>query len=85
MRVVFFGTPEFAVPSLERLVASRHEVVRVVSRPDKPVGRQQLVTPPAVVQLGAHGIEACSSSLKGEQAARSLPSRPRSRSVATAG
>jgi len=74
MRVVFFGTPEFAVPSLERLIASRHEVVRVVSRPDKPVGRQQLVAPPAVVQAALrHGIEAWQpASLKGEQAAAEL-------------
>ncbi|HOC42430.1 MAG TPA: methionyl-tRNA formyltransferase [Thermoanaerobaculales bacterium] len=74
MRVVFFGTPEFAVPSLERLVASRHEVVRVVSRPDKPVGRQQVVTPPAVVEAALrHGIAAWQpASLKSEQAAAEL-------------
>jgi len=48
MKVVFFGTPEFAVPSLEALSASRHEVVLVVSRPDKPVGRRRVLTPPPV-------------------------------------
>jgi methionyl-tRNA formyltransferase len=71
MRVVFFGTPEFAVPTLDHLVASRHEVVRVVSRPDKPVGREQVVTAPAVVQAAArHGIEVWQpGSLKGEPAA----------------
>jgi methionyl-tRNA formyltransferase len=74
MKVVFFGTPEFAVPSLEHLVASRHEVVRVVSRPDKPVGRDQVVTAPAVVQAAARlGIEVWQpSSLKGEPAAAEL-------------
>ncbi len=49
MRIVFFGTPEFAVPSLERLAESAHEVALVVSRPDKPVGRKQVLTPPPVV------------------------------------
>lgn len=74
MRVVFFGTPEFAVPSLERLAASRHEVVRVVSRPDKPVGRDQVVTPPAVVQAARRlDLEVWQPpSLKGEQAAQEL-------------
>jgi len=71
MRVVFFGTPEFAVPTLDHLVASRHEVARVVSRPDKPVGRDQVVTAPAVVQAAARlGLEVWQpSSLKGEPAA----------------
>ena len=49
MKVVFFGTPDFAVPSLERLVESRHEVALVFSRPDRPVGRRQVLTPPPVV------------------------------------
>ena len=39
MRIVFMGTPEFAVPSLEALMESSHEVVAVVSAPDRPVGR----------------------------------------------
>src|SRR3989338_2223292 len=39
MRVVFFGTAEFAVPSLERLARSSHEVVLCVTRPDRPQGR----------------------------------------------
>jgi methionyl-tRNA formyltransferase len=50
MKVVFFGTPEFAVPTLEKLAASRHEVVLVVSRPDRPVGRHQVLTAPPVVE-----------------------------------
>lgn len=48
MRVVFFGTPDFALPTLRRLVSGRHEVVLVVTRPDKPVGRRQEITPPPV-------------------------------------
>jgi len=51
MKVVFFGTPEFAVPSLKRIAASRHDVELVVTRPDKPVGRKQVLTPPPVANL----------------------------------
>ena len=45
MNVVFMGTPDFAVPCLERLVNSRHKVAGVFSQPDKPVGRKQVITP----------------------------------------
>ena len=41
LRVVFFGTPEFAVPTLEALLRSRHQVVGVVTQPDRPRGRGQ--------------------------------------------
>ena len=41
LRVVFFGTPSFAVPSLEAVLASRHPVVGVVTQPDRPRGRGQ--------------------------------------------
>ena len=41
LRVVFFGTPEFAVPTLEALLQSRHLVVGVVTQPDRPRGRGQ--------------------------------------------
>ncbi len=44
MRVVFAGTPQAAVPSLEAVAASRHEVVAVVTRPDAPAGRGRQVT-----------------------------------------
>ena len=44
MRVVFFGTPQFAVPSLEHLIRSSHQVVGVVTQPDRPRGRGQKVT-----------------------------------------
>jgi methionyl-tRNA formyltransferase len=43
LRVVFFGTPAFAVPTLERLQASRHPVCGVVTQPDRPRGRGQKV------------------------------------------
>ena len=48
MRIVFFGSPEFALPSLEALLASPHEVVAVVTQPDRPAGRRHVLTPPPV-------------------------------------
>ncbi|MCK4495064.1 MAG: methionyl-tRNA formyltransferase, partial [Candidatus Aminicenantes bacterium] len=39
MRIVFMGTPDFGIPSLEKLLNSKHEVVGVVTTPDKPRGR----------------------------------------------
>lgn len=48
MRVVFAGTPETAVPTLRALLASRHEVVAVVTRPDARVGRGRRLEPSAV-------------------------------------
>jgi methionyl-tRNA formyltransferase len=44
LRVVFFGTPRFAVPTLSALLDSRHDVVGVVTQPDRPRGRGQRVT-----------------------------------------
>jgi methionyl-tRNA formyltransferase len=44
LRIAFFGTPQFAVPSLERLVRSRHRVVGVITQPDRRRGRGQKVT-----------------------------------------
>ncbi|MBR4242003.1 MAG: methionyl-tRNA formyltransferase, partial [Eubacterium sp.] len=48
MKIVFMGTPDFAVPCLEKLNKSNNEVVGVFSQPDKPVGRKQILTPPPV-------------------------------------
>lgn len=45
MVIVFFGTPEFAVPSLEALIRSGHRVAAVVSQPDRPKGRGQQLQP----------------------------------------
>jgi methionyl-tRNA formyltransferase len=57
LRIVFLGTPAFAVPSLEALVHSRHTVVGVVSQPDRPRGRgQQLQPTPTRQTAEAHGI-----------------------------
>ncbi len=57
MRIVFFGSPEFALPTLEALIASPHEVVAVVTQPDRPAGRRHTLTPPPVkVAALAHGL-----------------------------
>lgn len=49
MRIVFMGTPDFAVPCLEMLVENGYEVAAVVTQPDKPIGRKQSsFVPPAV-------------------------------------
>jgi methionyl-tRNA formyltransferase len=48
MRLVFLGTPAFAVPTLERAVAAGHDVVAVVTQPDRPRGRGQNPAPPPV-------------------------------------
>jgi methionyl-tRNA formyltransferase len=53
LRVVFFGTPGFAVPTLEALLASPHAVVGVVTQPDRPRGRGQQVTEGPVKALAA--------------------------------
>jgi methionyl-tRNA formyltransferase len=51
VRILFLGTPEFAVPTLRALLASSHEVVGVVTQPDRPKGRGQKVAPGAVAQV----------------------------------
>ena len=53
MRIVFMGTPDFAVPSLEALVSAGHEVCGVFSQPDKPVGRHQNKLKPTPVKVCA--------------------------------
>ncbi len=50
-RIVFFGTPEFAVPSLRALLNGGHHLVGVVCQPDKPAGRGQRLVAPPVKQL----------------------------------
>ena len=50
MKLVFCGTPSFAVPTLEALLAAGHQITLVVSQPDRPVGRSQQLTAPPVKQ-----------------------------------
>ncbi|MFE0593596.1 methionyl-tRNA formyltransferase [Micromonospora echinospora] len=58
MRLVFAGTPAVAVPALEAVAASRHELVAVVTRPDAPAGRGRgLSRSPVGAWADAHGVE----------------------------
>jgi methionyl-tRNA formyltransferase len=50
MRLIFLGTPAFAVPTLDGIVAAGHTVLAVVTQPDRPRGRGQLAAPPPVKQ-----------------------------------
>ena len=59
MRIVFFGTPEFAAASLERLLHERYDIAAVVTQPDKPQGRSRstLVEPPVKVAAAKAGLQ----------------------------
>ncbi len=57
MRVVFFGTPEFAVPSLEALLGEGFDVVAAVTRPDQPQGRSRSIAVPPPVKTAAAAEE----------------------------
>ena len=58
LRIVFMGTPEFAVATLDALVKGGYNVVAVVTQPDKPVGRHGSVLQPSQVKQYAvdHGL-----------------------------
>ncbi len=51
MNLIFCGTPQFAIPTLEKLIAERHAVELVITQPDEPSGRGYEVKPPPVKQL----------------------------------
>ncbi|SDG69069.1 methionyl-tRNA formyltransferase [Aneurinibacillus thermoaerophilus] len=48
MRIVFMGTPDFAVPCLQKLAEEKYNIVAVVTQPDRPKGRKKQLTPPPV-------------------------------------
>src|SRR6266540_1049065 len=57
LRLVFMGTPEFACPTLQKLIERGDEILSVVTQPDRPKGRGQQLTPPPVKLLAErHGI-----------------------------
>lgn len=57
MKLIFCGTPQFAVPTLEALIQAGHEIPLVVTQPDRPVGREQkLHAPPVKIIAQASGI-----------------------------
>src|SRR5688572_5886685 len=55
MRIIFMGSPQFAVPSLEALHNSSHQIIAVVTQPDRPVGRRLIQKAPPIKTL-AHKI-----------------------------
>ncbi len=58
MRIVFMGTPQFAVPCLRSLIESTHEVIALVCQPDKKIGRKQILTsPPTKILANEHSIQ----------------------------
>lgn len=74
MRLIFAGTPEVAVPSLNALVDSSHEVIAVLTRPDAPVGRRRTLTPsPIRVRAEELGIPVLTpASLRDEETQQQL-------------
>jgi methionyl-tRNA formyltransferase len=57
MKVIFMGTPDFSVPTLDALVTAGHEVIAVVAQPDKPSGRgHKLKSPPTVLRARELGL-----------------------------
>ncbi|HNU41316.1 MAG TPA: formyltransferase family protein, partial [Cyclobacteriaceae bacterium] len=57
LRIIFMGTPEFAVPSLEILIENKFNVVAVITAPDKPQGRgQKLIPSPVKVAALKHNL-----------------------------
>ena len=57
MKIIFMGTPDFAVPAIDSLIEAGHEIVAVFSQPDKPKGRGYTLTPPPVkVKAVEHNI-----------------------------
>jgi len=56
-RILFMGTPDFAVSSLDALMEAGYHVIGVVTQPDRPVGRKQIMTPPPVKEAAIrHGL-----------------------------
>ena len=49
LNLIFLGTPEFAVPTLEALVAAGHNILEVVTQPDRPKGRKQILEPSLLI------------------------------------
>lgn len=69
MRILFAGTPEFAVPSLAALASAGHEVAGVITREDAPLGRKRVLTPsPVAAAAEKLGIETLKANRLGEPA-----------------
>ena len=59
MRIIFAGSPAFAVPSLEHLLASEHHVIGVITQPDRPAGRGLKLRPPPVKEVAVRNGVPC--------------------------
>ncbi|MFQ5584941.1 MAG: hypothetical protein ACE5GL_10940 [Calditrichia bacterium] len=58
LKIVFMGTPQFAVPSLEQIINSRYQIVGIVSQPDRPRGRGKKMLPAPVKEFSIqHGLK----------------------------
>src|SRR5437868_14549923 len=58
LRIIFYGTPEFAVPSLDILVKNGYNIIAVVTVPDKPAGRgQKIISSPVKEYAEQHGLK----------------------------
>ncbi|MBD3368523.1 MAG: methionyl-tRNA formyltransferase [Candidatus Eisenbacteria bacterium] len=79
MRIVFMGTPDFAVPSLRQTHASAHDVLLVVTQPDRPAGRGRRLTPPPVktaageLDIPVHQTESVNTPVFAERLRALLP------------
>jgi methionyl-tRNA formyltransferase len=74
LRLIFAGSPAAAVPTLELLAASEHEIVRVITRPAAPQGRKRILTPtPVAVAASALGLPVLTSTRLGELESELLP------------
>ena len=51
MRIAFMGTPDFAVPTLDALVAAGHQIVAVYSQPPRPAGRGKTLQPLSLIHI----------------------------------
>ena len=77
MRIVFMGTPAFAVPSLEKLIEAGHELAGVFTQPDKPKNRgMKLLPPPVKVCAQEHGIPVYQPARLRDGSALAHPTRP---------
>ena len=73
LRIIFMGTPEFAVPSLQILIDNKYEVVAVVTAPDKPQGRgQKIVYSPVKECALQHMVPYCTNEPKSLNALNEL-------------
>ena len=73
MRIVFAGSPAVAVPTLDALLASPHQIVGVLTRPDAPKGRKHVVTPtPVAARAEEAGIPVIRASRPGEETTEAI-------------